>query len=346
MRWVDLVAAVLGATVSLAAPAAAQAQWVEFEASPETVCADGSRPVYLERVADPARVAFYLEGGGGCWSAETCAFEGPDSTYVSESLATPAWLDLRGGIFDEDDPRNPLRDHSFVYVPYCTGDVHLGNARAAYTSELAVEHRGYPNGVAAVEYLAAQYPEASEVVVVGISAGGVAAPLYAGLVSDALPDARVVSIADSAGAYPDLAALNALVGTLWGTMEALPDWPEVDGLGVREWSIPGLYGVVASHAPDVRFAAFDHAYDEAQTFYGQLAGVDADELLTLIEANDERIEADGADVARFVAAGTGHTVLDRDAIYETESAGVRLHDWLTEFIAGGAPEDVRCVDCR
>lgn len=336
------IAAVL--TALAATPVAAD--WQPFAEDAGTVCADGSPARLYERPADPGKVVFYLEGGGGCWSAGTCAFEGPDKAYISESLATPEWLEQRGGIFDMDDPRNPLGEHSFVYVPYCTGDVHVGNRSSTYAPDLVVEHRGYPNGVAAVERLAEAYPDATEVVVAGISAGGVAAPFYGGLVSDALPDAHVAVVADSAGAYPDLPLLNAFVGSLWGVMDALPDWPEVAGMTAREWSIPGLFGVVAEHAPDVRFATFDHAYDQAQVFYGQLAGIDADELLALILANDARIDADGADVARFIAPGADHTILDADVFYDLQTEGVLLVDWITDFIDGSRPLDVICEDCR
>jgi hypothetical protein len=211
---------------------------------------------------------------------------------------------------------------------------------------VVVEHRGYPNGLIAVEHLASSYPDATDVVVAGISAGSAAAPLYAGLVADALPEARIVSMADSSGGYPDLPVLNGAVGSLWGTMSAVPDWPETEGVTAREWSLPGLYGVVAAHAPEVSFGKFDHAYDGAQVFYADLAGFDADELLALIDENAARIEADGADVAEYVAPGDGHTILDTEAIYELEVAGVRFIDWLTELVEGGTPADVRCVDCR
>lgn len=344
LRLRRLLAIVLAAV--LLPVSAAAAEWTPFGAGSGAVCADGSAVNYLEHVADPARVVLYLEGGGGCFSAETCAFDNEDQVYFAQSLATPEWLSQRDGIFDLEDPRNPLAGYSFVYVPYCTGDIHVGNATTAYAPDVVVEHRGYPNGLIAVEHLASSYPEATDVVVTGISAGSAAAPLYAGLVADALPDARIVSMADSSGGYPDIPELNGLVGSLWGTTAAVPDWPETAGITAREWSLPGLYGVVAAHAPEMVFGAFDHAYDGAQVFYAGLAGLDADELLTLIEENAARIEADGAEVAHYIAPGDGHTILDSDAIYDLEVEGVRFIDWLTELIERGTPADVRCADCR
>jgi Pectinacetylesterase len=90
-------------------------------------------------------------------------------------------------MFDLADKRNPFADYSIVYVPYCTVDVHIGNTTTKYALGLTVRHKGYVNGSAALDRLAAEFPDATNVAVTGESAGSVAAPLYAGLVSDRLP---------------------------------------------------------------------------------------------------------------------------------------------------------------
>jgi hypothetical protein len=132
-----------------------------------------------------------LQGGGGCFSAKTCA--GGKDFYEPRVDAGPAW---EGGIFDLKDERNPVAGHSFVYVPYCTGDVHIGNTTRKYAHGLTIHHKGYVNGTAALDHLVAAFPGATEVVVIGESAGSIAAPLYAGLVSDRLPDARITALAE------------------------------------------------------------------------------------------------------------------------------------------------------
>ena len=111
-----------------------------------------------------------------------------------------------------------MADYTFVYVPYCTGDVHLGNLTREYSPDLTVEHVGMVNGDAALSYLAENFPDAEQVVVAGESAGAIATPVYAGLVSDLLPDAQITVYADGSGAYPDDPALNAGIGGLWGTL--------------------------------------------------------------------------------------------------------------------------------
>jgi ABC-type proline/glycine betaine transport system permease subunit len=326
--------------------AASDAEWTPFAEDSDAVCANGSEVNYLERRADPTRVVLYFEGGGACFSAATCDFDGPQKSYVSSSLATPGFLEERGGIFDLDRPENPLADHSFVYVPYCTGDVHLGNAATDYGPDLVVEHRGYPNGLVALDHLVETYPQVQELLVTGTSAGSVPTPLFAGLAADRLPEARIVTLGDGSGAYPDDPVLNGLIGSLWGTEQALPDWPEVDGATVRDWGIPRLYRYAGRHAPEITFAKFDHAFDETQAFYAELVGVDADELVALIDENEAVIEAEGVEVASYVAPGSDHTILGRDTFYELEVEGVRFVDWVADLVRGETPPDVHCRDCR
>ena len=338
--------AFLIASLGGSAATAAEHAWEPFDVDAETSCADGSDVGFLERHADPRKVVLYFEGGGACFSAETCGFDSPEKSYMSSSEATPEMLAQRGGIFDAANPENPLAEYSFVYVPYCTGDAHLGTRTARYDETLTVEHKGYLNATAALDHLVASYPDVEELVVTGVSAGSIPTPLFAGLAADALPGASILTLGDGSGAYPDEPLLNAFIGTLWGTEGAIPDWPATDGVTLREWGIPALYRYAGQHAPEVTFARFDYAYDEAQTFYAGLVGVAADELLSLIDANDAQITAAGVDLVSFTAAGTDHTVLWRDELYALEVDGVRLIDWLASLVDGETPPDVRCTDCR
>src|SRR5262249_27499783 len=150
--------------------------------------------------------------------AATCAPDrGLYNTRVEEGPAG------EGGIFDVADERNPFADFSVIYVPYCTGDVHVGNVTRTYAPGLTVHHRGYVNGTAALDHLVATFPRATAVVVIGESAGSVAAPLYGGLVSDRLPEARITVLADGSGSYPDAPAVNRYLAT-WGFGSVIPAW--------------------------------------------------------------------------------------------------------------------------
>lgn len=52
------------------------------------------------------------------------------------------------GIFDLSNPENPFRDFTAMFVPYCTGDVHVGDATRRYGDDpraWPIHHWGYRN---------------------------------------------------------------------------------------------------------------------------------------------------------------------------------------------------------
>jgi len=299
----------------------------------------------FDRPADPTKVMFYFEGGGACFTTETCDPNG-EPTYSPTITQTTEGLSERRGLFDTTNSLNPLADYSIVYVPYCTGDVHIGRATTEYSPEVTIEHRGSPNALAALDYLVATYPNAERVVVTGASAGSVPTPLMAGLVGDRLTDADIITFGDSSAAYPDVPAVNEAIGTLWGTTNAIPDWDVNVGLTPAEWSIPGLYTQAGTHDPDITFGRFDYAFDSVQATFGALAGVAADDLVTLIDETEAQVEASGVPIASFVAPGSGHTIMGGDLVYELEVEGVRLIDWITKLVEGDVPDDVHCTECN
>jgi hypothetical protein len=322
---------------------ATDSEWERIVPGGDCECADGSEFSFFERRADPTKVVLYLEGGGGCWDAETCAFT-EDSPYTWN--ATNEDRAMRGGIFNRANPENPFADFTFIFVPYCTGDVHLGNVTREYSPELTVEHNGFVNGTTALTYLVENYPDATQVVVAGASAGSVAAPVYGGLVADLLPDAQVTVVADGSGAYPDDPDVNVEILGRWGVFETMPDWDVNDGLTARDWGIPQFWVQAGLHDPDIVMARFDFAYDEVQTFFMDLAGLDTSDLAASIDANESLIEAAGVVQHSYTAAGTDHVIVSDDLFYTIEVNGVTLADWVTDLIAGEDIADVACEHCQ
>ena len=117
--------------------------WEQVVPGGDCQCSDGSEFSFWVREANPKKVVVYLQGGGACWSAKTCA---PGGDLYDTSIGSDDAPTGQGGIFDFADKRNPFADYSVVYVPYCTGDVHIGNATTEYAPGLTVHHKGYVNG--------------------------------------------------------------------------------------------------------------------------------------------------------------------------------------------------------
>ena len=332
------------ATTPPTTEAAPIAGWTQVTAPAECMCADGSPYSYWIHKADPSKVVFFLQGGGACFDASTCAFNsGAYKTLIGVG-DNPNGFST--GIFDFTDKRNPLADYSFVFAPYCTGDVHLGNSTHVYGPNLTVQHKGAVDAGTALKDLATQFPDATQIVVTGESAGSVPTPLYAGLAHDLLPNAAIAVLADGSGAYPDVPAINNVIGSMWGTENAIPAWPENAGQTAATWSFPGLFIQANKHDPDIIFARHDYAFDKVQTFFAGLAGIDANDLVTLIDKNETQIEEGGVDLHSYIAPGVSHTVLSRPQFYTETVEGVPLVDWVSDLIRRQPDLDVHCTDCK
>jgi hypothetical protein len=329
-------------------------EWEKVEPGGDTVCADGSEYAFFERPADPAKVVFYLDGGGVCFDAASCANA---NTPTSGERAGPDYdpnvegenPGSEGGMFDLERADNPFRDYSFIYVPLCTADSHLGDVTQVYSPELTVEHKGFVNGTAALDYLAENYPDSVQVVVVGKTAGGVAAPIYGGLIADLLPDAQVTVFGAQSGAIPDDPDLNTeILGELWGAFDNMPDWEVNEGLTARDWGTGRFWSQAGLHNPDMVLARFDYAFDpHAAEGVKYLLGIEVApaDLVALMDSNEADIEAAGVVMNSYTAPGEGHGILEFEMFYEMEVNGVRLVDWLEALIAREPVGDVHCEPC-
>ncbi len=147
--------------------------WVPI---PAMHCADGlsTAGVMVNFTAKSPDLLLFFQGGGACWDAVSCAAQVQNLTpWQFDPFG--AWGADGGpvnvGVFDRFDPGNPLRNHNYVYVPYCTGDGHIGSK----ISDYGVHHVGYLNALHALERVVPTFLGANQIVVAGFSAGGIAA---------------------------------------------------------------------------------------------------------------------------------------------------------------------------
>ncbi len=314
-------------------------QWERIDAPADCMCADGSPWAYFVREADPDKVVFLLDGGGACFSAEMCA---PGSGQYKEAIGYDGGFSETNGVFDFDNPDNPLADYTMVFVPYCTGDVHAGNVTKDYGNGVVVEHKGFVNGSAALNALAERFPTAQEVIVAGVSAGSFPSAIYAGMAAELLPEAKIKVIADGSGAIPDA---MGLVTANWNILDVLPDWPEFEGATYDMVTPSWMFEVPAARNPSIAFARHDYAFDSVLAGYAALAGVAVDDLVSVMLTNEERVEATGATVATWIAPGADHTILQKATMYTESLDGVLFIEWLKAFLAGESVEDRICTDC-
>ena len=313
--------------------------WETVDAPSDCMCADGSAFHFYLREASPTKVLFYLEGGGACFSGDMCK---PGSGTYSENISPVSKLEDSPGIFDFANPENPFADYSVVYVPYCTGDVHAGNITKDYGNGVVTQHKGFVNASNALDTMIKRFPNTTQLVVAGSSAGSFPTPVFAGMAGDQLPNADLKVFADSSGAVPD--AMGFVIGN-WGTLETLPDWPEIEGLTVDQFTPAYTFIKAAEHNPKIRFARHDFAFDSVLSSFARMAGLSPDDLVSVMRTNEAKVEATGVNVANWISPGDDHTIAVRDEFYTEEMNGVRFVDWFTAFMNDSPEADNYCVDC-
>ncbi|MEE2777325.1 MAG: pectin acetylesterase-family hydrolase [Acidobacteriota bacterium] len=334
--------------------------WNTFEPGGETTCSDGSPFHFFARPGDPEKVIFYLQGGGGCWNGATCDRDGQPTysmTAVERLIEAKPGEErpegAQGGIFDYTRADNPLRDYSAVFVPYCTGDVHLGNRLAAYEApagedheahEFTTEHKGAVNVRAALDWTFSAFASPETVFVTGSSAGSIPSPYYAHVIKAHYPSSRVVQLGDASGGYRRQTG-SARPHEAWGTLDVVADVPGLAALASEEFNYERLYIEAGKANPDIAFAQFDNAEDGVQLRFLGISGAGADSLEPLLDANRADIAAAVPNFRAYTAGGDAHTILQRDTFYSLRVGKVLFRDWLAALVAGEPVDNVHCQDC-
>jgi len=153
-----------------------------------SLCGDGSEFVFLVRPGTVNKVMVDFMGGGACWNAQTCehaAVHGllrinslmrqlnglPQEVASLAMVSSGVVLPTDGGTFAGAG----VEDWTYVLVPYCTQDVHMGKGPTEYGTasgqSLRVFHTGAANVAAVMAWLWDSMPEPETIAFIGCSAG-------------------------------------------------------------------------------------------------------------------------------------------------------------------------------
>ncbi len=307
-------------------------EWTYVEV-PEARCMDGSPGGFgISYAPASPNVMIYLEGGGACFN-DSCDFTAFSLPFIPPS----------DGIFGRLDGANPVADWTMIYVPYCTGDIHAGDAETELGGELR-QLRGYSNLTRYLERWVPSLP-AERVLLTGISAGGFGAALGATQVAEAYGDDVELTVIDDSG--PPLGSdvmppcLQRLFREAWGLDgTVLAACPACDP---EDFGTDYLEHLLATH-PNVRFGLFSNTADAViRTYMGfgwgngqhdHCAGTPlpvpalayAEDLLS-IRARHER------EISTFYVTGLGHTVL-RVGFHLTAVDGTSVPAWIADVLDG------------
>ena len=308
--------------------------WIPF---PKARCANDTPTGIGINPTDRSDTLFiFFLGGGLCWDNLTCnvlktarnVHEGFGSEDLVENLATYGKTQL----MDRDDPENPLRDFSYVFIPYCTGDLHSG---AHFDPASGMHHVGYLNVGEYLKRIVPTFPNTSLIVLAGRSAGAAGVGWNFDRIRNAFGDVPIALLGDS---YPPLSEeyLTPLLqdkwASAWGLAETIP--PECDSCASARQLDIFLYGI-QSH-PQCRFGLISSLKDYAiRFFYGfgyehRLFVPEADYTAALTELADEKL-APHENAHVYYVPGMHHVFIDDD-LGSISVSGVTLGDWISDLV--------------
>lgn len=282
-----------------------------FVPVPGSRCGSGAQAGFGINLAESEDDLFiFMQGGGACWNRGTCApsFEqfGPLCEYGNLCLlneaggAQPTAVYLNhpaplppdgGGVFphelrmlessralDREDPANPFRDATYVFIPYCTGDLHTGDTVATFqvrneafgpVTERRVHFAGAANMALFLEHLYATRPNVKRIWLTGASAGGYGATFHLQRVRERFPDAEVHLLADSAP-FVDAPLHWTQFRDLWNMQ--LPS----GCTGCADGGFPAVRSFLSARYPDSRQALLAFGEDKViRWFFYAGAGLES-----------------------------------------------------------------------
>jgi cysteine-rich repeat protein len=282
------------------------------------------------------RVVIYFEGGGACFNAQC------DLLSFSIPFVPPG-----DGIFNRDNDDNPVRTWNMIYVPYCTGDVYIGDRPDATIEGLAGTRQfvGYRNVGLFLERLVPTFKTSTQVLLTGISAGGFGAAANFERVQRAFGPIPVTLLDDSGPPMPS-DALSSCLQASWretwnlddtvlrdcGADCADPDDFVFDLARHLIRRFPDRHGGLFSNRSDTVIRSF-YGFGENDCDPGLVPSLPAADFQAGLDSFRELAEEEGG-FGTYYVNGIGHTCLRGPCFYTTSVEGTRLVDWVAELLEG------------
>ena len=320
--------------------------WQKISPAANTTCSDGSPYSFFVRQGDPNKLLVYFQGGGACWFRQNCDPQMSPSYSIQVGNIDRANF----GIFNLDNPDNPFKDHTTVFAPYCTADVHMGASDTVYPpveegqTDLVIRHQGRANVEAVLQWTYEHVPSPQSIFVTGSSAGAIPSPLYTALIADHYVNARIAQLGDGAGGYRRTNN-DSRPDEQWGTFDFITQEQGFANLRPETMTYESLYIAAAQAQPDITFAEYDAAEDAVQKRFLSMSGQKDVALQQAIEANHADIRRDVGNFSSYIAGGNSHTILGRPEFYTLASNGVAIRDWVAALANFETVENVTCAPC-
>jgi len=164
---------------------------------------------------------FYFQGGGVCYAQSDCDTRAA-SDLGSSSYFSATYDDTTNFLSTSAQFNPDYYNWNHVFVPYCTGDAHLGQHTTATVATWNLYFSGHLNVIAMLDSLrnTTALNNVTQMLVTGSSAGGIATNHYADFFTDAFPKAKVVASPQAGWFFPSVITYSNFTGHPAGPSDA------------------------------------------------------------------------------------------------------------------------------
>lgn len=301
---------------------------------PNAYCGDGSPYKVFVENRSSSNLAFKIQGGGACWSHFTCFTLGTARGKI------PNRLQESEGFSSDNADLSPISDYSYVYFPYCTGDVHLGRHATKYDGKNYF-HNGRENIETAIDYLMSNEivrpNEVNDFVLYGNSAGALGALYHIGKIAPYFASAeRKTMILDAPGLHFGNGFWNNF------TDELFYDYSDaLDDIGLKlsrsEGNIAEAVPLVCSLNPDFEVGVLQTTRDRTMSWiFGGITPGDHAKSILGPQGIYELTKNPGDNCSSFIPESNKHQMLNKNDKIGLRAGGKTAISYAYDLVLEGA----------
>ncbi|RLN50732.1 hypothetical protein BBJ28_00025015 [Nothophytophthora sp. Chile5] len=311
---------------------------------------------------DKSKLLFFFQGGGACVDKYTCDFALQCQLGASSLITTAASVN-DSGIMNRSIDGNLFNDWNIVFLPYCTGDLFIGNKylepyesvynqalgnKQCLGQDIGMHMNGYNNTKAVMDWAFENFPNPEQIMIGGYSAGSLGAQMWSGYVANEwqveAKSTKFQVLADSyAGVFPEYKVTASELINYFGGCDLLPE-STATICEAETATVVEMVSSLMEEAPSSEWLFIDSIADHTQRKFYQLVllGIAGYPFTTLLDADafygnmTEILDAYSlvSNVTRFNIDSEQHIWLTETEYSAVESTdGAVLGDVLSAWMA-------------
>lgn len=300
---------------------------------------------------DATDLVIFLMGGNACFNDGTCFITANTDGYGANKFSRDGVLGAP--LFDRGQAMNYFADWSYVYVPYCSGDVFSGTSGQTQVGSSSYYFNGFVNVGLFLERIVPTFPNVTRVLLTGVSAGGFGAMLNFERVQNAFGASVEVVLVDDSGPPMADEFLAPCLQDHWvntwgmdmGPLGSCPDCIGMDGAFVESYldhiktTFPNnRFGLISSNADETIRGFFGFGINDCANINGFPGSYPGARFQMGLEDFRDNLVGDVDNFKLYMPTSTQHVWMG-SPLWQVTHFGVNLQDWMVGAIEGRATWD-------